>query len=209
MIVVTGIGTVTGFGYGLDALTEGLLAGRSCVRPQKLFAELDGETNVAGYVADVPPDTPARANHFIRAAVDEAIRAASLPLPLAELAVFVASIHGNIDAWWRARATGGPTEPRLWQLGTDIWPSIAERVNVTTISTGCTSSAMAIGQALDHLRAGLGPSPWSPALKPSPPSYWRASRRSAFWLREAAGRSTPNGMDLWLVRALRCWSSKL
>jgi 3-oxoacyl-[acyl-carrier-protein] synthase II len=155
-IVVTGIGAVTGFGYGLDALTEGLLAGRSCVRPQKLFAELDGETNVAGYVADVPRDTPARANHFMRAAVDEAIRAASLPLPLAELAVFVASIHGNIDAWWRARATGGPTEPRLWQLGTDIWPTIADRVNVTTISTGCTSSAMAIGQALDHLRAGLG-----------------------------------------------------
>lgn len=155
-IVVTGIGTVTGFGYGLDALRNGLLAGHSCVRPQQLFAELDGGASLSGHVTDAPTDAPARANHFIRAAVDEALHAALLPLPLAELSVFVASIHGNIDAWWRSHTSGGPTEPGLWQLGADIWPSVAERTNVTTISTGCTSSAMAIGQALDHLRAGLG-----------------------------------------------------
>ena len=155
-VVVTGIGTVTGFGYGVEALAKGLLSGRSCVRPHALFTELNGEINVAGYVADVPRETPARANHFIKAAVGEAILAASLSIPVAELSVFVASIHGNIDAWWRSRVTGAPMERGLWQLGTDIWPNVAERVTVTTISTGCTSSTIAIGQALDHLRTSPG-----------------------------------------------------
>src|SRR5205814_1278143 len=99
-VVVTGMGAVTGSGYGVEPLLDGLFHNRSAVRPNVLFAESDGETSAVSFVADVPPDVPARADHFIRAAVVEAVAQAKLALPLPTLGVFVASIHGNIDAWW-------------------------------------------------------------------------------------------------------------
>jgi 3-oxoacyl-(acyl-carrier-protein) synthase len=155
-IVVTGMGAVTGFGYGIGALADGLFDRRSSVRKNTLFAELDGRPSPAAFVEDVPDSAASRSDHFIRSSVGEAIRQAGLSIPLPSLGIFVATLHGNLDSWCQAHEHNRQPHPDLWDLGTDLWPTLAERHVLTTITTGCTSSAFAAGQCMDYLRAGLG-----------------------------------------------------
>jgi 3-oxoacyl-[acyl-carrier-protein] synthase II len=153
-IVVTGMGVVSGFGNGLDSLADALFFGQSSIRPNDLFPELDGKRSNVGYVPGVPETVVARADHFLRLSVSEALRHARVSAPLAELPVFLGSLHGNLDAWCHSRRAGIDVKPGLWELGSDLWPTLANRVSITTVTTGCTASAVAIGLALDHLRAG-------------------------------------------------------
>jgi 3-oxoacyl-[acyl-carrier-protein] synthase II len=154
-VVVTGMGAVTGFGYGVQALSDGLFSQQSSVRENSLFAELNGESSAVAFVEDVPNEVVCRADHFIRAAIREAVDQAKLPVPVPALEVFVASLHGNVDVWCRARGTGRPASPDLWELGADLWPQLAVQYNVTTISTACTASSLATGRCLDYLRSGV------------------------------------------------------
>ena len=156
-MVVTGLGAVTGFGAGASVLASGLFGLASSVRPNQLFPELDGRPSFMAYVDDVPEDVDARADHFLQLAVAEAIGHANLSIPVAHAGIFLASIHGNVDAWWKSRLRGESCHPSFWDLGLKLWPTIASRYSIATITTGCTSSAVAIAQCIDHLRAGLAP----------------------------------------------------
>ncbi|MCA3006426.1 MAG: hypothetical protein LW650_12755 [Planctomycetaceae bacterium] len=50
--VITGVGTVTGFGVGLGKLWDGLCSGQSCVRPIKRFDASGFPSRLAGEVED-------------------------------------------------------------------------------------------------------------------------------------------------------------
>jgi len=149
------MGAVTGFGYGVQALSDGVFGRKSSVRKNTLFAESNGEPSPVAFLENVPPEVVSRADHFIRTAVKEAVDQANLPLPLPALEVCVASLHGNVDVWCQARVGGRKGSPDLWELGADLWPQLAERFNVTTISTACTASGLATGRCLDYLRSGV------------------------------------------------------
>lgn len=156
-VVVTGMGAITGVGAGVDVLAGALATKRSGVRPFPASPNPDSDTAHACYIDDVPATVPARADHFLHAAVTEAVESAQLRLPLARLPIFLGSAHGNLDVWCRMRRGGRTDGPALWNLGQGLWPSLAEQYSVTTTATACTASAVALGQALDCLRRGDAP----------------------------------------------------
>ncbi len=120
-MVVTGVGAVSGFGWGVEALWRGLLAGGTAIRPFHRFPHAGHRTHLA---AEVPPPplplapaadgSPARdsggrqlsvADRFALAAAAEAVAAAGLDERLGagegEAGVFFGSSTGGM---WEAEA---------------------------------------------------------------------------------------------------------
>lgn len=103
-IVITGLGAVTPFGTGVDALWQALLRGDSAITDMDLF-DLGGiACTKAGVVRDYTPPTGfekgPRASGFAAGACIEALRQAGLPgnlAALAETALITASNFGDID----------------------------------------------------------------------------------------------------------------
>ncbi len=59
-VVVTGIGAVTPFGVGVDALWEALVSGRSAIRPISSFDAAPYPCRIAGEIADYESTLPAQ-----------------------------------------------------------------------------------------------------------------------------------------------------
>ena len=87
-VAVTGVGAVSAWGYGAEALWTGLCSGETAVRPMQRFANADYPTHIAG---EVPEDTPAGlprlrrlpyADRFAVWAAIEAVQHARLPADL-------------------------------------------------------------------------------------------------------------------------------
>lgn len=143
-VVVTGMGAVTGLGMGVPVLEKGVFHGQSAVAP------LDFAPGIHGAAArEVAWTAEGRGRSFVRKAVAEAVAQAGLSAPIPRLAVFLGTAHGNLDLWLHDRARGA----ELWSLGEDIWGGLAETWEASLVTTACTASAMAMGQALDTLRA--------------------------------------------------------
>ena len=104
-IAITGLGAVTPYGAGVDALWQALLRGESAISDMDLF-DLGGiACTRAGVVRDyVPPagfEKGPRAQGFAAGACLEALRQAGLldnPTELAETALITASNFGDVDA---------------------------------------------------------------------------------------------------------------
>jgi len=180
-VAVSGAGAVSGLGWGVRALWDGLRSGRTAIRPFARFDHALHRTHLAAEVADgdgAPPEELIRdcpdwrrlsvADRFALFAALEAVRQAGLDLPLAE--------SGTEAGVWFGSSTGGMWESerffhryvtdrrrsRLADLAAQQvngpGDAVARRLGVTgpvqTISSACSSGALALGAALDAVRSG-------------------------------------------------------
>jgi len=179
--VVTGVGVVSGWGWGAEATWRGLLSGGTAIGPFARFDSSSYRTHVAAEVPPAPDDVAAavpgweRLNgveRFAVAAAREALAAAGLldaagrPAPaLAEAAVFFGSSTGGMlegEEFYLRLHGASPGRPRLALLAGQPVSSPAEAVGrfagvggpVETVSSACASGTMALARALDALRSG-------------------------------------------------------
>ncbi|MFO0760253.1 MAG: beta-ketoacyl synthase N-terminal-like domain-containing protein [Byssovorax sp.] len=167
-VMVTGLGAVTAFGWGIDALRAGLRAGQPAFGPIRRFDASRHRTQIA---AEVPPrpagarakgrDRSSHADRFAVAAAREAVRGAALDAEdLADAGLFFSSSAGGMreaEAWMQGRAGGALGVLAAQQVnapGDAAARDLGLGGPVVTTSSACASAAMAIGAALDALRSG-------------------------------------------------------
>ncbi|MBX3461580.1 MAG: beta-ketoacyl-[acyl-carrier-protein] synthase family protein [Planctomycetes bacterium] len=167
-VVVTGLGAVCGLGVGVETVWQGALAGRAAVAPLRLFPTATHRTTLA---AAVPDDAVlaagrgwSRAERFACTAAAEAVR--DLPAAVrqgARTGVFFGSSTGALFEAERFLAAilhghEGRLRPLAAQQndgpGSAVARHLGVRGPVATWSTACTSANVALGAALDALRAG-------------------------------------------------------
>jgi len=167
-IVVTGLGAVTAFGWGANALWEGLLRGRPAI---SAITRFDGKRHRTPLAAEVPlheaPQGARRApwtDRFAVAAAREAMRQAGLSEASAAGVYFGSSTGGMLEseAFYESLLRRGRrrARPSLWvaqQLngpGDAVARDAGATGPVETVSSACSSGSMAIGAALRALRRG-------------------------------------------------------
>ena len=170
-VVVTGLGAVCGYGWGVDALWRGLRSGETRLGPFDVFDHSRHRTHLA---AQVPPPPAATANggresvadRFALAAALEAVAAAGLAPPLAALDAglwFGSSTGGMLEAErffarFLAERRGAAIGALASQEVNGPGDAVARRLGVTgpvqTISSACASAALAIAAAFDAVRSG-------------------------------------------------------
>lgn len=183
-VVVTGMGCVSGLGVGKDAAWNALIAGRSAVRPITRLAERSEELRFDGIAAPAPDDAGAadltahfsekqlagvdRFSTLAAAATLEALNDAGLfgdRQTLAEAAIIYGSAAGGlatIEAGYhrmffaRLPNVHPLTIPRY--MGSAAVSHLSMlfgiRGHCLAISSACASSAHAIGEAMQVIRAG-------------------------------------------------------
>ena len=172
-VVVTGLGAVTPFGWGVNALWEGARLGVSAVGPFTRFDASRHRTHVAAQVPPCDDDRrePARrlslADRFAVASAREAVAAAVLDLADCRERTgvfFGSSAGGMLEGEWffEAHIRRGTRHARRGLVasqqfngpGDAVARAIGAGGQVETISSACASAAMAIGNALRALRRG-------------------------------------------------------
>ncbi|HXU44396.1 MAG TPA: beta-ketoacyl-[acyl-carrier-protein] synthase family protein [Thermoanaerobaculia bacterium] len=173
-VAVTGVGAVSGFGWGIEPLWAGLSSGRAAIAGFGRFDHAGHRTHVAAEVPALPAALARRtsgrrlsiADRFALSAAFEALAAAGLPGDLAgEVAgVYFGSSTGGM--WEGERFIAGllTATPRLRtsllasQQVNGPGDAVARRLGVSgpveTLSSACASGGLALGAALDALRAG-------------------------------------------------------
>jgi 3-oxoacyl-[acyl-carrier-protein] synthase II len=171
-VVVTGIGAVSGFGWGVDALWRGLESGESAIGESTVFDTRGQRTHVAAEVG--VPDSGAgigdlrnlsRADIFAIAAAREAIRGAGLDAEGAGTGVFIGgSTAGMAECEEFVGRLAGlrPGRPALHLLasqqlngpGDAVARDIGAAGPVIGFSSACASGAMALGAAMEAVRSG-------------------------------------------------------
>jgi 3-oxoacyl-[acyl-carrier-protein] synthase II len=172
--VVTGLGAVTGWGWGVGPFWDGLSSGQSSVRPVTRFDVSRHRTRMA---AEVPGPLPAwtatlpkhlsRSDVYAIAAAREALGHAGLDpvLDRDDAGVFLGSSTGGF--WESEEFFAGITGPgripvRSSLLGSQQCNGPGDAVArdarvagpVETISSACASGTLALGAALDAIRDG-------------------------------------------------------
>jgi 3-oxoacyl-[acyl-carrier-protein] synthase II len=172
-VAVSGMGAVSGLGWGIEALWEGLRTGRTAIQPFRRFDHSLHRTHLAAEVDSVEAKSEHRrlslADRFAVFAADEAVRAAGLASAF--------DPDSDIEAGvWFGSSTGGMfeseeffhrflTDRRRSRLGDLVsqqvngpGDAVARHLGVTgpvqTISSACSSGALALGAALEALRSG-------------------------------------------------------
>jgi 3-oxoacyl-[acyl-carrier-protein] synthase II len=177
-VVVSGAGAVSGFGWGVEALWEGLRAGATAIRP---FTRFDHRAHRTHLAAEVPLPAPSArrarcgrgrqlsvADRFALAAAAEALAGAGLGealdgVPEGAAGVFFGSSTGGM---WEAEGLladlfgggRGSLHALASQQVNGPGDAVARALGVTgpvqTVSSACASGALAIADALDALRRG-------------------------------------------------------
>jgi 3-oxoacyl-[acyl-carrier-protein] synthase II len=174
LVAVSGIGAVCGLGWGVDALWEGLRAGRSGIGPFHRFDHRPHRTHLAAE-APPPPADLARslpgwrrlsiADRFALFAAREAVARAGFALPLEneEAGVFFGSSTGGMfesELFFAdfLRDRRGRLSALASQQVNGPGDAVARHLGVTgpveTLSSACASGALALGAALQAVRAG-------------------------------------------------------
>ena len=176
VVVVTGLGAVCGWGVGVDALWRGLLGAGTAIAPFRRFDATRYRTQLA---AEVPgelgdgaplPGVRARlslADRFALAAASEAMENAALSSGdgTRSAGVFFGSSTGGMwesERYYAHLIGRAPGRPRLsWVVsqqyngpGDAVARWIGAEGPVETLSSACTSGALAIAAAADSLREG-------------------------------------------------------
>ncbi|MES1244383.1 MAG: beta-ketoacyl-[acyl-carrier-protein] synthase family protein [Acidobacteriota bacterium] len=172
-IAVTGVGAVSGLGWGVGPLWAGLRAGRSAIRDFRRFDLSLHRTHLA---AEVEPSFPALeadprwarlslADRFAVFAASEALAMAGLAAPLDDAGVFFGSSTGGMfesERFFNEFLRGRWRQARLRDLASQQVNAPGDAVArwlgatgpVRTVSSACSSGALAIGSALDSVRSG-------------------------------------------------------
>jgi 3-oxoacyl-(acyl-carrier-protein) synthase len=155
---VTGIGAVTGFGFGVEPLFAGLVEGRRAVRMHAGLPRIDPEAEWGpiSLVPLVPFDLPSRAIELAVKAADEAVLDAGGVSAGPRLGVTFGSTLGGIGQWLSAlRETKAP--PLSFNYGGPA-QAVAAKYQaegpLSTASVACASANAAVGAALDLLSEG-------------------------------------------------------
>jgi 3-oxoacyl-[acyl-carrier-protein] synthase II len=171
--VIIGVGVVTPFGDGLQHTFDTMLAGRCAVGPLTRF---DARTFPVRIAAEVPwgeGAAPRLTRSWLDRALDEALTGVDLGrVPPDRIGVFVGAeaARPDLDAVARLMGSRAPGDDGTLDPAGDPWEVVrahapwgltsyvADRVGATgpraTLSTACTSSAQAVGEALLALRRG-------------------------------------------------------
>jgi len=171
-VVVTGLGAVTPFGWGVGPLWEGVKSGVAAIGP---FTRFDASRHRTHLAAEVPvADDGSRASRhlsfadrFAVAAAREAVAAAALDLSDCRERTgvfFGSSAGGMLEGEWffEAHIHRGARHARRGLVASQQFNGPGDAVaravgacgQVETISSACASAAMAIGNALRALRRG-------------------------------------------------------
>jgi 3-oxoacyl-[acyl-carrier-protein] synthase II len=178
-IVVTGVGAVSGYGWGAAALWQGLRSGRTAVGPFDRFDHQGHRTHVAaqapaenGAAADDHHHMASLADLFALAAAREALAQAGLAAAGAGLApglraaLFFGSSTGGIfesesffdeltrDAARRRARLDLLRSQQTSGPGEAVARALGVGGPVLTISSACASATLAIGRGLEALRSG-------------------------------------------------------
>jgi 3-oxoacyl-(acyl-carrier-protein) synthase len=171
-VAITGVGAVCGLGWGIDALWQGLRAGRSGIGP---FARFDHSQHRTHLAAEAPEgDGPQRwrrtsiADRFALFAALEAVERAGLAKDFSgesEVGVYFGSSTGGMyeSELFFADFLREPQRARLSVLVAQQvnapGDAVARQLGVTgpvaTFSSACASGALALGAALAAVRSGL------------------------------------------------------
>jgi 3-oxoacyl-[acyl-carrier-protein] synthase II len=173
--VITGLGAVSAWGWGVPALRAGLRSGRTAIRPFARFDHRRHRTHVAGEVPPGPPPGFVRgprwerlslADRFGVFAAREALAQAGLEPPLGERAAgvyFGSSTGGMLESErYLAQLLEPGGRPRLGLMSSQQingpGDAIARELSVTgpvqTLSSACASGALALEAALLAIRSG-------------------------------------------------------
>lgn len=173
-VAVSGIGAVSGLGWGIDPLWEGLRAGRTAIRPFQRFDHSAHRTHLAAEIPD-PSDTSlspdprwqrlSLADGFAVFAAAEALAMAGLAAPLEEAGIWFGSSTGGMfesERYFSEFLRGRWRNARLRDLASQQVNAPGDAVArwfgasgpVRTISSACSSGALALGAALDAVRSG-------------------------------------------------------
>jgi 3-oxoacyl-[acyl-carrier-protein] synthase II len=178
-VVVSGAGAVSGFGWGVEALWQGLRSGATAIRPFSRFDPAAHRTHLAAEVPPAPPGVEPRdrggrdrqlslADRFALAAAAEAVAAAGLPdaLPGAALGTAGVFFGSSTGGMWEAEGLladlfggrRGSLHALASQQVNGPGDAVARAFGVTgpveTVSSACASGALAIAAALDAVRRG-------------------------------------------------------
>ncbi len=179
-VAVTGVGAVCGLGWGVGPLWEGLRAGRSAIGDFQRFDHSLHRTHLAAEVDDAPDacaglESDPRwarlslADGFAVFAAVEALAMAGLAVPLGEeeaiAGVYFGSSTGGMfesERYFSEFLRGRWRQARLRDLASQQVNAPGDAVArwlgatgpVRTVSSACSSGALALGAALDAVRSG-------------------------------------------------------
>jgi 3-oxoacyl-(acyl-carrier-protein) synthase len=174
-VVVTGMGAVSAWGWGVPVFRDGLSSGRTAIGPFKRFDHTRHRTHVAAEVPAGPPAEFARSprwsrlslsDRFALFAAHEALDQAGLEPPLGERAAglfFGSSTGGMVESeWFFADLLRPGARPRLALMSSQQingpGDAVARELGVTgpvqTLSSACASGALALSAALAAIREG-------------------------------------------------------
>lgn len=173
-IVVTGMGAVSAWGWGVGPLWKGLQSGITAIRPFDRFDHARQRSHVAGQVPGDPPPAYVRprgwnrlafSDRFALFAAGEAVAQAGLEPPLLDVGLYFASSTGGmLESEWffedlvRTRGERGRrglvASQQLNAPGDAVARQLGVSGPVQTVSSACASGGLAIEAALMALRAG-------------------------------------------------------
>jgi len=173
-VAVSGVGAVSGLGWGIAPLWEGLRAGRTAIRPFQRFDHTSHRTHLAAETPDGDVSSLASdprwerlslADRFAVFAAAEALAMAGLAAPLVEAGVWFGSSTGGmfeserffnefLRGRWRSAKLRDLASQQVNVPGDSVARWFGVSGPVSTISSACSSGALALGAALAAVRSG-------------------------------------------------------
>jgi 3-oxoacyl-[acyl-carrier-protein] synthase II len=175
-VAISGVGAVSGLGWGIAPLWEGLRAGRTAIRPFQRFDHASHRTHLAAEAPDGDPSALSSdprwqrlslADRFAVFAAAEALAMAGLAAPLEplEAGVWFGSSTGGmfecerffnefLHGRWRSAKLRDLASQQVNAPGDSVARWFAVSGPVSTVSSACSSGALALGAALSAVRSG-------------------------------------------------------
>lgn len=178
-VAVSGMGAVCGLGWGSGPLWEGLRAARCAIQPFRRFDHASHRTHLAAEVPDPPAGTAEAFPGWERLSLADryALFAAAEALAQAGLRSALAGLGEEVAGVYFGSSTGGMFESELFlasflserRRAARLRDLASQQVNgpgdavarafgvtgpVQTLSSACSSGALALGAALDAVRSG-------------------------------------------------------
>ncbi|MCH9650222.1 MAG: beta-ketoacyl-[acyl-carrier-protein] synthase family protein [Deltaproteobacteria bacterium] len=173
-VVITGIGVVSGWGWGADVLWEGLRSGRRAISPPERFDTTGQRTHLASEVPVPSDEVVGKISHwhrlswadrFAMAAALEACGQADLFPSGPQAGVFFGSstaamsegeefFHSLVGESKRRALVRSLVSHQMNGPGDEVARQFGISGPVFTVSSACAAGGLALGAALESLRRG-------------------------------------------------------